>query len=290
MPLSMTGYGEARFQGEAWSAAVEIRAVNNRHFKLTCKLSEPYTSLETEIERLVRAAVRRGTVMLSARVERPKRADDYRLNEVALKSYYDQLSAINGGRPVDVGDLLMLPGVVVEVRPEAGDPRDEWPAIERVVVEAIERLQSARAEEGAAMGRELLELSRAIRGHLSEIDRRSGTVVSAYRDRLIERVRSLVAEQGIAVEPADLIREVAIYAERSDIAEEIVRLSAHLQAFEEALGETEGSGRKLEFVVQEMGRETNTIGSKAGDVSISREVVSIKGILEKIRELILNIE
>src|SRR5581483_588909 len=112
---------------------------------------------------------------------------------------------------------------------------------------------------------------------------RGPAVVASYRDRLVERVQNLVADRGITIEPNDVIKEVAILAERADIAEEIVRLRAHLTQYVEVINEPESAGRKLEFVVQEMGRETNTIGSKSNDVEVSREVVSMKGLLEKVR-------
>ena len=127
------------------------------------------------------------------------------------------------------------------------------------------------------MAEELLSMGRAIGGHLEKIAERGPLVVEAYRKRITDRVQSLVEGQGVAVEPEHLIREVAIFAERGDIAEEVVRLRAHLVQYAEVIGEPESAGRKLEFVVQEMGRETNTIGSKANDVEISRGVVEIKG-------------
>jgi uncharacterized protein (TIGR00255 family) len=140
------------------------------------------------------------------------------------------------------------------------------------------------------MAVELLALGKAIADQLSRIADRGPEVVSGYQARLFERVQGLLQGHGVTVETKDLIREVAILAERADIAEEVIRLRAHLGQFVEVIHELESSGRKLEFVVQEMGRETNTIGSKANDVEISRGVVEIKGTLEKIRELIQNVE
>ena len=125
---------------------------------------------------------------------------------------------------------------------------------------------------------------------LPRIADRGPTVVQSYQKRLTERVQSLVRDQGVTIDAKDLIREVAILADRSDISEEIVRLRAHLAQYQEIIDESESAGRKLEFVVQEMGREVNTIGSKASDVEISRNVVEIKGLLEKIRELVQNVE
>jgi uncharacterized protein (TIGR00255 family) len=288
----MTGFGEARLQDDRWSITVEVRTVNNRHFKLSAKLTEPYGALEPELDRLVRESVRRGTVNLQVRVDRPKRAEDYRINAVALASYRDQIRSLQEtpGAAIDLGGLLSLPGIVEERRPSSDDPHDDWAALASVVSEALERLQSARADEGRAMADELLTLGKGVAAQLTRIADRGPEVVSAYQKRLVDRVQALVQGQGVTVEPKDLIREVAILAERADISEEIVRLRAHLAQYVEVIHEPESSGRKLEFVVQEMGRETNTIGSKANDVEISRAVVEIKGLLEKVRELIQNVE
>jgi uncharacterized protein (TIGR00255 family) len=290
----MTGFGEARTQDDRLSVGVEVRTVNNRHLKLNARISEPYGALEPELERLVRETIRRGTVQLSIRVERPKRAEDYRLNRVALMAYRQQLSEIAGhhpaGDPAVLPGLLSLPGVVEERRASTDDPHEDWPALAAIVAEALAKLQQSRAEEGRAMAEELLSLGRSASEHLERIAARGPEVVSSYQKRLTDRVQSLLQGQGVAVEVKDLIREVAIFAERADIAEEVVRLRAHLKQYVEVIHEPESAGRKLEFVVQEMGREVNTIGSKANDVEISRGVVEIKGLLEKIRELIQNVE
>src|SRR4051794_11829621 len=146
----MTGFGEARHQDERLSATVEVRTVNNRHLKLSARISDPYGALEPEVERLVRESIRRGTVQLSLRVDRPRRAEDYRLNLVALSSYRDQLRSWVG--EPDIGALLSLPGVVEDRRGASeDDPHEDWPVLSRVVAEALSRLQAARAEEGRAM-------------------------------------------------------------------------------------------------------------------------------------------
>ena len=292
MLLSMTGFGDARHQDQRWSIQVEVRTVNNRHLKLSSKISEPYSALEAELEHLVREKVRRGAVQLSVRVERPRQAEDYRLNAVALASYRDQLEALQGREqgPVDLGILLALPGVVEEIRPSATDPHDDWPEIAKVVATALDHLEAARAQEGRAMAEELQSLAGGIEAHLARIADRGPLVVQSYQKRLTERVQALVQDQGVTIDAKDLIREVAILSDRSDISEEIVRLRAHVVQYNEVIRDSESAGRKLEFVVQEMGREVNTIGSKANDVEISRNVVEIKGLLERIRELVQNVE
>ena len=293
MLLSMTGFGEARRQDEARAVAVEVRSVNGRHLKLSTRISDPFGPLETEVERLVRGRLKRGTVQLNLRVESTRRPEDYRLNLAALEGYRAQLLAFLGDVPEPpdlLSALLMLPGIVESTRPTVEDPRKEWPGLEPVVSEALDQLHQSRLEEGRSMELELRTLADGIVGHLGGIADRVPGVVAAYRDRLHDRVQALVQDRALSIEPEHLIREVAIFADRSDIAEEITRLRAHLQQFDDVLGSDDAPGRKLEFVVQEMGREANTIGSKANDVEITRAVVEIKGLLEKIRELIQNVE
>jgi uncharacterized protein (TIGR00255 family) len=293
----MTGFGEARHQDPRWTVQVEMRTVNNRHFKLSARISDEFAAMEGALEQLVRERVKRGTVQVSLRIERPRRPEDYRLNLVALASYRDQLRQLQdggagaGGRgAIDLAQLLALPGVVEEVKPAGQSPSEDWPEVARVVARALEALEASRAQDGRAMAAEMIALGRSIGEHLGRIADRAPMVVQAYHRRITDRVRALVADQGVTVEPEDLVREVAILADRCDISEEIVRLRAHLGQYAAIIEEPESSGRKLEFLVQEMGREINTIGAKANDVEISRAVVDVKALLEKIRELVQNVE
>jgi uncharacterized protein (TIGR00255 family) len=292
----MTGYGEARYQSDALTLAIELRALNNRYLKVSLRASEPYNLLEAEFEKVIRRVVRRGTIQVNVRCERQYTPQDFRINTTALHSYIQQLRAMdaelglrNHGEAL-MGQLLALPGVVPEPGAVSADVHEEWPVVERVLDEALDRLQAMRREEGQAMAEEFRRLHGAIAAELEAIRRHSGEVVTGYRDRLLERVRGLLAELDVEIDRSDLIKEVSIFAERSDIAEEVVRLASHLDQFTAIMNEPESPGRKLEFLTQEMFREANTIGSKAGDVEISRHVVEIKGTLEKIRELVQNIE
>lgn len=286
----MTGFGEARGQDPDIGLAIsaEVRAVNNRHLKITAKINDPYGRLEPELERLARDFARRGTVQVSVRVERPRRSDDYRLNEAALAGYRSQIEKLGG--TADLTALLGLPGVVEEMKAATPDVEREWPGIAGVATEALKQFEAARAREGAAMAAELSALGRSIRETLVKVADRAPALVQGYQKRLTERVQALVQEHGVAIDAKDLIREVAILADRSDVSEEMVRLRAHLDQYEEILDAPESGGRKLEFVVQEMGREINTVGSKSNDVEISRLVVEVKGALERIRELVQNVE
>jgi uncharacterized protein (TIGR00255 family) len=294
--LSMTGYGEARYQSDHLNLAVELRALNNRYLKVSLRAPEPYHLLEPEFEKVVRRTVRRGTLQVHLFCQRQSAPQDFQINAVALRSYLSQLRPLcaelnlpDQGNSL-LGQVLALPGVVPEPGSLGAHLEEEWPLIERVLEEALTRLQAMRTEEGRAMAQELLQHRDQIADHLAKIRAHSPEVVAAYRDRLLDRVRSLLTELDVQLDRSDLIKEVAIFAERSDIAEEVARLASHLGQFQDIMNESESAGRKLEFLTQEMFREANTIGSKAGDVEISRHVVEIKSVLEKIRELVQNIE
>jgi uncharacterized protein (TIGR00255 family) len=294
--LSMTGYGEATYEGDALSLAVELRAVNNRYLKVTLRTGEPYNLLEPEVEKVVRRTVRRGTIQVHLRRQRRGAPQDYPLNAAALRSYVEQVRRVadelglpDRGQAL-LGQALALPGVVPDAAGPALNLEEEWPAVEKVLEKALARLHAMRQEEGRAMAEELLSHRDHLAGELDRIRARGPQVTVAHRDRLLERVRGLLGELDVRIDRTDLIKEVSIFAERSDIAEEVVRLASHLGQFQEIINEPESAGRKLEFLTQEMFREANTIGSKASDVEISRHVVEIKGTLEKIRELVQNVE
>jgi uncharacterized protein (TIGR00255 family) len=294
--LSMTGYGEARFHRDDMSVSIELRALNNRYLKVSLRATDPYHLLEPEFEKVIRRVVRRGTLQVHLRLERQAAAQDFRINITALRSYLDQLKAateqlgLREHSQALVAQVLALPGVVPEPGQASSHLHDDWPVLEKVLGDALDKLQMMRQEEGRAMAQELLALRDHIGGHLENIRQRSPQVSVLYRDRLLERVQSLLRELDVKIDRSDLIKEVSIFSERSDIAEEVVRLASHLDQFQTMVNEPESAGRKLEFLTQEMFREANTIGSKASDVEISREVVEIKGTLEKIRELVQNVE
>jgi uncharacterized protein (TIGR00255 family) len=230
------------------------------------------------------------------RCQRKVSPQDFQINAVALRSYLDQLNAVcqelslpDQGASL-LSQALTLPGVVPEAATSGFRMDEEWPVLERVLQQALDRLQAMRLEEGRAMAQELLQYRDQIGAELEHIRQRTPQVTVLYRDRLLDRVRDLLSELDVKIDRSDLIKEVSVFAERSDVAEEVMRLTSHLDQFQEVFKEPESAGRKLEFLTQEMGREANTIGSKAGDVEISRRVVEIKSTLEKIRELVQNIE
>jgi len=296
--LSMTGFGEARFHGENLTLSVEVRTVNNRYLKVSVRGSEPYPMLEPELEKLVRKYVRRGTVTIHIRCDRLGRESDFVLNAVALRSYLEQVRAaceqVGWQVPLSalLGQVLALPGVAPEPGgPSGKPPDDELVTVEKTLEAALGKLHAMRQQEGRAMADELLSHRQHVADELTRIREQIPAVVHSYRERLRDRVGQALAEHNVSLRPEDLIREVAVFAERTDVAEEVMRLGSHLDQFESIIrNENDGPGRKLEFLVQEMGREANTIGSKAGDVTVSRHVVEIKAALEKVRELVQNVE
>jgi uncharacterized protein (TIGR00255 family) len=290
----MTGYGEGRTERDGLSVRVEIRTVNNRHLKLSCRLPDGYAALEPHIESVVRKTLKRGTCYLTLTLERQDEDDEYKINEQRLRSYctrLKQLSDLLHAEPnLRLDRLLALPGVIETSFRSSDQIEEDWPTVELALNQAIENLTRMRAQEGVAMGNDLLENCRALSANLDRISERAPFIVEAYQQRLRERLNQLLAEFDVQVQAQDVIREVGLFADRVDISEEVVRLRSHLVQLEKVLREPETSGRKLDFLIQEMFREINTIGSKANDVEVSRYVVEIKTITERLREMVQNVE
>lgn len=290
----MTGHGAARLQQDGVVVTVEVRTVNNRYYKLSLRSTEGYAALESRIDELIRQSIRRGTVQLDLRIERESSPENYRLNEAVISSYFSQLRMLgmSQGMEIDVRfeSLLSLPGVVLE-RTASGQFSDtDWPVISQTIQLALDGLAKMRQDEGRAMATDLEENCATITRELESVEKLAPKVVEAYRVRLTDRLSKLLAEHGVSVQTADVVREVGLFAERSDISEEIVRLRSHLEQFLEIMRATESNGRKLEFVTQEMFREANTIGSKSNDAIIARHVIEIKTAIERVREMIQNVE
>jgi uncharacterized protein (TIGR00255 family) len=294
MLLSMTGFGEARGEQGGWFVAVELRAVNNRYFKLNFRASEGFAGLEPRIEAALRERIRRGTIYVQLRLERIVAPENYRINGRILKRYRDELEILArqwpDGRPPSLDALLQLPGVVEESQIRNASLDEVWEIVETPVLGAAAELNAMREQEGAALRQDLSGLADTIARHLDAISQRAPHVVIDYRERLRERVNQALSELNVTVEPTELMRELTLFCDRSDISEEIVRMRSHLDQFRATLDLVESSGRKLEFIVQEMGRETNTIGAKSNDTAIAREVVEVKTALERIREQVQNVE
>jgi len=290
----MTGFGEAHCQQGSLAVAVEVRTVNSRFFKLSVRAGEGYGPLEPKIENVVRRRIRRGAVQVTLRIHRARPLEDFKINAEVLDRYRCQLETLRrqwnmpGDTPLEA--LLPLPGVVDEDFRAAFDLEVDWPVIAQALEAAMESLARMRSEEGRAMAEDLRANRTAILTALERVQERAPLVADGYRARLDHRLKNVLAEYNVSLDPADLIREVSLFAERGDISEEIVRLLSHLDQFEATMDLPESSGRTLEFLTQEMFREVNTIGSKGNDVEIARDVIEIKAAIERMREMIQNIE
>jgi len=241
----------------------------------------------------VRKVVSRGAVHCNLRIRHITQRDDYRLNIQVLEQYVDQLQELaarrNLSEDVRLESLCTMPGVVEETAGPDQDAEQVWSLVEPVVRLALDQLSTMRGAEGEALAADLNQQCQTVTTCLDQVETVAPQVAEHYRRRLEERVNEALHSLKVPVEPVDLVREVALYADRCDISEEIVRLRSHLQQFQQAMQRTE-AGRKLEFICQEMGRETNTIGSKANHAEISEQVVQIKTALERIREQIQNVQ
>jgi uncharacterized protein (TIGR00255 family) len=291
----MTGFGESHADQDGLAVTVEIRAINNRYFKLSVRTTEGYAALEPLVESEIRGAIHRGTIQVNIRIDRRPSPEDYRLNLEVLERYRQQLLPLTGKgssqrQDVPVEALLPLPGVVDDASGTTIDAGAHWPIVQRTLQTALKNLGRMRDDEGRAMATDLAANCRAAAASLDQIDRRAPVVVEEYRNRLLDRLKRTLAELNVALEPADVIKEVGLFADRSDISEEIVRLRSHLEQFQLTMELPESSGRKLDFLTQEMFREANTIGSKANDVEIARYVIEIKTSIERVREMIQNVE
>jgi uncharacterized protein (TIGR00255 family) len=292
---SMTGFGEAHSEQDGLAVAVEIRAINNRYFKLSVRTTEGYAALEPLVEGEVRRAVHRGTIQVNLRLDRKRSPEDYRINLDVLERYRRQLECLHQGpnhvaQPASLEALLPLPGVVDDASGQAVDATADWPIVQRTVQAALKNLGRMRTDEGLAMATDLTANCRAAAASLDQVERRAPLVIDEYRSRLFDRLKRTLAELNVALEPGDVIKEVGLFADRSDISEEIVRLRSHLEQFQTTMELPESSGRKLDFLTQEMFREANTIGSKGNDVEIAKHVIEIKTSIERIREMIQNVE
>ncbi len=293
MLRSMTGFGSASGQVESISYVVEVRSVNNRYLKISCKLPDFLAAAESEIEALIRHRVQRGTLSLSVQTRLPEDRAAGRVNAAVLSNYLDQLRMIDAeGNPmlrVDLATLMQLPGVCEPPSLE-GLVESTREGLLALVAQAIENLANMRRKEGDNLKADLLGNCEEVERNLAAIAEVAPKVVVDYHDRLAVRVAELTRAAKINIDEDLLAREVAIFADRCDIAEEITRLRAHVEQFRQTGDSPEPAGRKLDFIAQEMLREANTIASKANSAEIGRHVVDIKTAIDRIKEQVQNVE
>lgn len=295
MIRSMTGYGDASVREDGIEHCVEIKSVNNKYFKTIMRLPEALQPLEPEFEVVLRRRLERGTVTLSVTVSDNTPRAAFRINRHALDAYVEQLrhaGAIgNDDVRLDLGPLLALPGVLQPPGDEEGRIDRARATLLPLIERACDELILMREREGTDLERDLIELHDLIAAHLERVAAHAPGVVKEYENRLRARIEALLADAEMTVEPGELIREIAVYAEKTDIAEEITRLRGHLRQFTDRITGNGGAplGRTLEFLTQEMLREANTMASKSPSAEISRLIVEIKGSIDRIKEQVLNV-
>lgn len=293
MIVSMTGFGDASAERSGTHYAVEIRALNNRFFKSTIKLPDNVSGLEPEVETLLREGLGRGSITYILKMRSDSAEAAYHINTHALAAYLEQLQQIRGlgsAVNIDLASLVQLPGVCQEPRDETDEIARHGGVVRELTAIAITKLTAMRTREGKSLLEDLLKHSRLIASHLAKIEKRAPVVIEDYHRKLTQRVNMLLSKAELQVNQADLLKEIAVFAERADISEEIQRLTSHLDAFEHACNTGEHAGRKLDFITQEMLREANTIASKANDAEIARHIVEIKGAIDRLKEQVQNVE
>lgn len=300
---SMTGQGHASVQDDVGVIRVEVRTVNNRGLKCTIRTSDSLSAMESRVDALVRSLIHRGSISVAISWRKPAGQNVPAIDSEVLAAYATKLhevrQSVGDGNAVsiDLASLMQLPGVIVSSREERRDDDELWKPVEQAVRLAFANLNEMRQTEGANMAQTLHTDAAQIAERVEQIRVLAPRAVENYSSRLEAKIQRVLSERDIESQPIDILREVQIYADRADISEEITRLGSHLSLFADVLsGEaTEGTnreptGRKLDFIIQEMFRETNTIGSKASDSSISAHVVEIKCAIERMRELVQNLE
>ena len=289
---SMTGFGQGEARDSGFSVQVEIKAVNHRYLDMFFRIPKQYGQLEETMRSIISRRANRGRFEVVLSLE--EFADQERTvetNQSLLRGYIQALRQIQAelgtDEPLRLADVLALPGVL-----EVDEPEANWDELRQLVAEATEnamdRLEAMRVAEGERLFLDLQEKIRLIENLKQEVAKEAPQVMVDYKQRLRERLGELL--DGTTITEERFLGEVAIFADRCSIDEELVRLESHISQLRETLHAEDSVGRKLDFLIQEMNREVNTIGSKANNVHIATLVVSMKSELEKIREQIQNIE
>ena len=294
MIKSMTGFGRSEYSDGKRNITCEIKSVNHRYSDISVKMPRRYSFAEDKIKQTVKEKLARGKVDVSINVENVTENDVViKLNQLAAKQYYDNLTELKSqfglSGDIDLELLANMPDVLKAV-PDVDDEEELTKAILIPVAEASANLEKMRAIEGARLAEDLINKGDTIKGILDQIEKRAPLVVRDYTDKLRERIAELL--DGAVQVPEDrILVEAAVFADKCAIDEEITRLNSHLLQLKSILTGSEATvGKKLDFLVQEMNREANTIGSKANDITITNHMLNIKAEIEKIREQVQNIE
>jgi uncharacterized protein (TIGR00255 family) len=291
---SMTGFGRASGRDRRFDIDVEARSVNHRFLSVKVGLPEGLSRYEAEVDRLARARMARGSINVAVTVKRLGAEPLPQPDPRRIKEHYRRLEAIRKklgiDSPVSFEALLSVPYLWTSPDQKSDDSDKAWTAVARLVEKALDDLLKARAREGAGIRRDILARLDGITAAAARIRELAPRVLETYQRKLDERIGTLLGARGLEIGKADLMKEIAVYADKCDISEELQRLAAHVESFREIVKEGGTVGRRLDFLTQEMVRETNTLASKGSDAGISEAAVRIKAELEKIKEQAENVE
>jgi uncharacterized protein (TIGR00255 family) len=294
MIKSMTGFGRSEYTDGKRSIIVEIKSVNHRYSDITIKMPRRYSFAEDRLKSVVKDIARRGKIDVSIMVENITEDDtNIRLNTMVARQYYDNLRELQKefevGGDITLQFLSTLPDVMKAI-PDVEDEDAIFKSLEIPVQQAARKLDEMRTLEGAKLAEDIIRRGDYIRERVKEIETRSPEVTKAYADKLRDRIRELVGAN-VTIPEDRILMEAAIFADKCSITEELVRLDSHIIQLNSIITKSnQPDGKKLDFLVQEMNREANTIGSKANDIEITNKVLDIKSEIEKIREQVQNIE
>ena len=292
MVRSMTGYGRSQEIIDGLSVVVELKSVNHRFFEYSSRLPRGYGFLDDKLKTFLQQRVSRGKVDVFVQIHALETAGsevvvDHGLAESYLNALRELSDRYDLRDDVSAAALSRYPEVLT-VRQAEVDEEAVWAAVQTVTSSAVDRFVAMREIEGARMREDVLSRAATIRKAVALVEEKSPETVRAHMEKVETRIRELL--DGVPVDEARLLNEAAVFADKVAVAEETVRLNSHLDQLEQLLNSDEAVGRKLDFLVQEINRETNTIGSKCSDLNLTRIVVDIKAEIEKIREQIQNIE
>ncbi len=292
MIKSMTGYGRAQQLVDGMNITVEIKSVNHRYFEFSSKLPRNYGFLDEKLKSFLNGKLARGKMECYVQIESVEEPDTViSLNHSLVKGYidaYKELAETYGlENDIKVSDISRV-GDIFTVRKQAADEDRIWEAVKAVTRITLEGFIAMREREGARLKSDVLSRLDEIISNVEFIEERSPKTVAEYNEKLLGRLKELLADTHI--DEQRILTEAAIFADKIAVAEETVRLRSHISQLRAFLEQSDAVGKKMDFLVQELNREANTIGSKAQDVEIARRVVSIKAEIEKIREQIQNIE
>lgn len=294
MIKSMTGFGRSEYSDGKRTIIVEIKSVNHRYCDITVKMPRRYSFAEERIKGILKEIVKRGKIDVSISVENMADGDlNIKLNTAVAGQYYERLSELKKTFSLDgeisLGLLSALPDVM-KALPDVEDEEEMIQALSVPVREAAANLDLMRRIEGEKLAEDLLKRGEILRNYVKAVSEKSDLVVAAYQKKLTERIRELL-EGNVEIPEDRILVEAAIFADKTNVTEELVRLESHIGQMETIIRKSnQPDGKKLDFIVQEMNREANTTGSKSGDISITNIVVEMKSEIEKIREQVQNIE